>query len=176
MCHLRGNFDQKAIELVLSTLQAACLLLFNDTSELSYPEIQVGTRGGGGSSATRRYRWMQFFFADFPRAKLKKLWGGGWSHYWWGVGVDVRVVGCGDACGYKGRRSTLGVRGGCGVEISGEGRGGGKSLQAGCTEYLHGVAAVSPPPLTPVCFEFICLLWSEVCSARVICLILPYCC
>ena len=40
MCHLKGNFDSKPVELVMSTMQAACLLLFNDTSELSYKEIQ----------------------------------------------------------------------------------------------------------------------------------------
>ena len=40
MCHLKGNFDSKPIEMVMSTMQAACLVLFNDTSELSYKEIQ----------------------------------------------------------------------------------------------------------------------------------------
>lgn len=29
-CHLKGNFDKNSIELVLGTLQAACLMLFND--------------------------------------------------------------------------------------------------------------------------------------------------
>jgi len=40
MCIMKGNFDQKPIELSLSTLQAACLMLFNDTEELSYQEVQ----------------------------------------------------------------------------------------------------------------------------------------
>lgn len=39
-CMLRGNFDAKPIELTLSTLQAACLVLFNDAQELSYQEVQ----------------------------------------------------------------------------------------------------------------------------------------
>lgn len=39
-CHLKGNFENKSIELILSTLQAATLLLFNDNEELSYVEIQ----------------------------------------------------------------------------------------------------------------------------------------
>lgn len=37
---LKGNFDPKSIELVLSTLQAATLLLFNETPELAFPEVQ----------------------------------------------------------------------------------------------------------------------------------------
>ncbi|MEW5319419.1 MAG: hypothetical protein WDW38_010572 [Sanguina aurantia] len=40
MCTLRGNFDKNPIELVLGTLQAACLLLFNDAQELTYQDIQ----------------------------------------------------------------------------------------------------------------------------------------
>eukprot|EP00775_Hariotina_reticulata_P008401 gene8401-8585_t len=37
---LKGNFDPKSLELVLSTLQAATLLLFNEAEELSYGEVQ----------------------------------------------------------------------------------------------------------------------------------------
>lgn len=37
---LKGNFDPKSLELVLSTLQAATLLLFNEVEELSYSEVQ----------------------------------------------------------------------------------------------------------------------------------------
>ena len=37
---LKGNFDPKSLELVLSTLQAATLLLFNEAEELSYSEVQ----------------------------------------------------------------------------------------------------------------------------------------
>eukprot|EP00879_Flechtneria_rotunda_P010711 GHRR01011193.1.p1 GENE.GHRR01011193.1~~GHRR01011193.1.p1 ORF type:complete len:707 (+),score=276.31 GHRR01011193.1:915-3035(+) len=37
---LKGNFDPKSLELVLSTLQAATLLLFNEGEELSYSEVQ----------------------------------------------------------------------------------------------------------------------------------------
>ncbi|WIA23650.1 hypothetical protein OEZ85_000353 [Tetradesmus obliquus] len=37
---LKGNFDIKSLELVLSTLQAATLLLFNEAEELSYGEVQ----------------------------------------------------------------------------------------------------------------------------------------
>ncbi|KAI4303721.1 hypothetical protein MLD38_039319 [Melastoma candidum] len=39
ICILTGRFDTKAIELVLSTYQAAVLLLFNDADRLSYSEI-----------------------------------------------------------------------------------------------------------------------------------------
>ncbi|CAB80750.1 putative cullin-like 1 protein [Arabidopsis thaliana] len=38
-CHINGKFDQKAIELIVSTYQAAVLLLFNTTDKLSYTEI-----------------------------------------------------------------------------------------------------------------------------------------
>jgi len=37
---LKGNFDPKSLELVLSTLQAATLLLFNEAPELSFAEVQ----------------------------------------------------------------------------------------------------------------------------------------
>lgn len=40
-CHVKGNFDKSPIELIVSTLQASILLLFNDSEELSYQEIQV---------------------------------------------------------------------------------------------------------------------------------------
>eukprot|EP00798_Chlamydomonas_sp_ICE-L_P016007 gene16007-22145_t len=40
MCHLKANFDAKPIELVINTMQTALLLLFNDTAELTYLEIQ----------------------------------------------------------------------------------------------------------------------------------------
>lgn len=39
-CNLKGYFTKRPIELQLSTLQAALLLLFNDADELSYTEIQ----------------------------------------------------------------------------------------------------------------------------------------
>eukprot|EP00877_Chromochloris_zofingiensis_P005717 jgi/Chrzof1/15146/Cz09g29020.t1 len=39
-CQLKGNFDARAIEMVLSTLQAATLLLFNEADELTYIEVQ----------------------------------------------------------------------------------------------------------------------------------------
>lgn len=39
-CHLRGNFDPKPIELILTTLQAATLLLFNDNEELGFRQVQ----------------------------------------------------------------------------------------------------------------------------------------
>ncbi|OMP06647.1 hypothetical protein COLO4_07999 [Corchorus olitorius] len=38
-CHINGKFDQKTIELVVSTYQAAVLLLFNASDRLSYSEI-----------------------------------------------------------------------------------------------------------------------------------------
>lgn len=39
-CVLKGNFKPRSIEMVLSTLQAAALLLFNEADELSYAEVQ----------------------------------------------------------------------------------------------------------------------------------------
>eukprot|EP00191_Tetraselmis_sp_GSL018_P009710 CAMPEP_0177609228 /NCGR_PEP_ID=MMETSP0419_2-20121207/18950_1 /TAXON_ID=582737 /ORGANISM="Tetraselmis sp., Strain GSL018" /LENGTH=732 /DNA_ID=CAMNT_0019104085 /DNA_START=252 /DNA_END=2450 /DNA_ORIENTATION=+ len=39
-CHIRGNFDAKSIELVLSTFQAALLLLFNQEESMTFTEIQ----------------------------------------------------------------------------------------------------------------------------------------
>ncbi|CAN8311054.1 unnamed protein product [Cochlearia groenlandica] len=38
-CHVIGKFDQKPIELIVSTYQAAVLLLFNNVERLSYSEI-----------------------------------------------------------------------------------------------------------------------------------------
>ncbi|OMO57825.1 hypothetical protein COLO4_35078 [Corchorus olitorius] len=38
-CHLNARFDQKPIELIVSTYQAALLLLFNGAARLSYSEI-----------------------------------------------------------------------------------------------------------------------------------------
>ncbi|CAH2071938.1 unnamed protein product [Thlaspi arvense] len=38
-CNINGKFDQKPIELIVSTYQAAVLLLFNNTDRLSYNEI-----------------------------------------------------------------------------------------------------------------------------------------
>lgn len=38
-CHINGKFDQKPIELIVSTYQAAVLLLFNSSDRLSYTEI-----------------------------------------------------------------------------------------------------------------------------------------
>ncbi|KFK42680.1 hypothetical protein AALP_AA1G025800 [Arabis alpina] len=38
-CHIIGKFDQKPIELIVSTYQAAVLLLFNNTERLSYNEM-----------------------------------------------------------------------------------------------------------------------------------------
>ncbi|CAH2036008.1 unnamed protein product [Thlaspi arvense] len=39
-CHIIGKFDQKPIELIVSTHQAALLLLFNTRDKLSYTDIQ----------------------------------------------------------------------------------------------------------------------------------------
>ncbi|KAK4418166.1 Cullin-1 [Sesamum alatum] len=38
-CNINGKFDQKTIELILGTYQAAVLLLFNNADRLSYSEI-----------------------------------------------------------------------------------------------------------------------------------------
>ncbi|KAL3819937.1 hypothetical protein ACJIZ3_005842 [Penstemon smallii] len=40
-CNLKGNFEQKSIELILGTYQAAALLLFNDADRLSYSDIKI---------------------------------------------------------------------------------------------------------------------------------------
>ncbi|KAJ4705266.1 cullin 1 [Melia azedarach] len=40
-CHINGKFEQKTIELVVSTYQAACLLLFNDADRLSFSDIMT---------------------------------------------------------------------------------------------------------------------------------------
>ncbi|GLU07428.1 hypothetical protein SLE2022_243880 [Rubroshorea leprosula] len=40
-CHVNGKFEQKTIELVVSTYQAAVLLLFNSSDRLSYSEIMA---------------------------------------------------------------------------------------------------------------------------------------
>ncbi|KAE8705094.1 Cullin-2 [Hibiscus syriacus] len=40
-CHVNGRFDRKTIELVVSTYQAAVLLLFNTSDQLSYLEIMA---------------------------------------------------------------------------------------------------------------------------------------
>ncbi|GJZ80517.1 cullin-1-like protein [Tanacetum coccineum] len=40
-CNVSGKFDQKTIELVLTTYQAAALLLFNASKQLSYSEIKT---------------------------------------------------------------------------------------------------------------------------------------
>ncbi|XP_050227494.1 cullin-1-like [Mercurialis annua] len=40
-CHLTGKFDPKPIELIVSTYQAALLLLFNTSDRLSYSEIMA---------------------------------------------------------------------------------------------------------------------------------------
>lgn len=40
-CNIIGNFQQKPIELTVSTYQAAALLLFNDVDGLSYSEIKT---------------------------------------------------------------------------------------------------------------------------------------
>ncbi|KAJ4727625.1 cullin 1 [Melia azedarach] len=40
-CHINGKFDQKNIELIVSTYQAATLLLFNTSDRLSYSEIMT---------------------------------------------------------------------------------------------------------------------------------------
>ncbi|CAH2036098.1 unnamed protein product, partial [Thlaspi arvense] len=39
-CHINGKFDQKPIELIVSTHQAVLLLLFNTRDKLSYTDIQ----------------------------------------------------------------------------------------------------------------------------------------
>ncbi|CAH8250975.1 unnamed protein product [Arabidopsis lyrata] len=38
-CHISGKFDKKSLELVVSTYQAAVLLLFNNAERLSYTEM-----------------------------------------------------------------------------------------------------------------------------------------
>ncbi|XP_007009824.2 PREDICTED: cullin-1 [Theobroma cacao] len=40
-CHISGKFEQKTIELIVSTYQAAVLLLFNASDRLSYSEIMA---------------------------------------------------------------------------------------------------------------------------------------
>ncbi|XP_057749014.1 cullin-1-like [Arachis stenosperma] len=40
-CHIIGKFEQKTIELVVSTYQAAALLLFNSADKLNYSEIMM---------------------------------------------------------------------------------------------------------------------------------------
>ncbi|KAF8114396.1 hypothetical protein N665_0038s0020 [Sinapis alba] len=40
-CHINGKFDQKPIELIVSTQQAAVLLLFNTRDKLNYTDIQT---------------------------------------------------------------------------------------------------------------------------------------
>ncbi|GJV90390.1 cullin-1 [Tanacetum coccineum] len=40
-CNVSGKFDEKTIELVLTTYQAAALLLFNASEQLSYSEIKT---------------------------------------------------------------------------------------------------------------------------------------
>ncbi|KAE8665461.1 Cullin-2 [Hibiscus syriacus] len=40
-CHINGKFDKKNIELIVSTYQAAVLLLFNSSDRLSYSEIMA---------------------------------------------------------------------------------------------------------------------------------------
>ncbi|KAF1860702.1 hypothetical protein Lal_00000115 [Lupinus albus] len=40
-CNINGNFEPKTIELIVSTYQAAALLLFNTTDRLSYSEIMT---------------------------------------------------------------------------------------------------------------------------------------
>ncbi|KAD3068653.1 hypothetical protein E3N88_36533 [Mikania micrantha] len=40
-CNVNGKFDQKTIELILGTYQAAALLLFNGSDRLSYSEIKT---------------------------------------------------------------------------------------------------------------------------------------
>ncbi|XP_021906976.1 cullin-1 [Carica papaya] len=40
-CHINGKFEQKTIELIVSTYQAAVLLLFNSADRLSYSEIMA---------------------------------------------------------------------------------------------------------------------------------------
>lgn len=40
MCHVNAKFDAKSVELVVSTFQAACLLLFNGAEKLTYEEVR----------------------------------------------------------------------------------------------------------------------------------------
>ena len=40
MCHIKASFDAKPVELIVSTFQAACLLLFNEAESLSYEEVR----------------------------------------------------------------------------------------------------------------------------------------
>ncbi len=39
-CSVKGFFDKKPIEMQMSPLQATILMLFNDSAELAYKEIQ----------------------------------------------------------------------------------------------------------------------------------------
>jgi len=39
MCHVKASFDAKPVELIVSTFQAACLLLFNQAESLTYAEV-----------------------------------------------------------------------------------------------------------------------------------------
>ncbi|KAK9861186.1 hypothetical protein WJX84_011054 [Apatococcus fuscideae] len=45
-CHLKGNFDAKPIELVITTSQAALLLLFNSGEQLTYEEVKERLNAG----------------------------------------------------------------------------------------------------------------------------------
>ncbi|XP_059447034.1 cullin-1-like [Corylus avellana] len=40
ICHIMGNFEPRAIELIVSTVQASVLLLFNSSDRLSYSDIK----------------------------------------------------------------------------------------------------------------------------------------
>ncbi|KAJ6393816.1 hypothetical protein OIU77_023119 [Salix suchowensis] len=40
-CHINAKFDQKPIELIVTTYQACLLMLFNTSDKLSYPEIMT---------------------------------------------------------------------------------------------------------------------------------------
>lgn len=45
-CHLKGNFDAKPIELIITTSQAALLLLFNEGEQLTYNEVKERLNAG----------------------------------------------------------------------------------------------------------------------------------
>lgn len=40
MCHIKGNFDVRPVELILSTFQAAVLMLFNEDAQMEFSEIK----------------------------------------------------------------------------------------------------------------------------------------
>ncbi|ESQ30781.1 hypothetical protein EUTSA_v10012200mg [Eutrema salsugineum] len=64
-CHINGKFDQKPIELIVSTHQAALLLLFNTRDKLSYTDIQT--------QLNVSHEDLVWLFHSLSRAKYKIL-------------------------------------------------------------------------------------------------------